>query len=602
MLNFFTDPYEDEILYSSLARYHYYSGNVSMRETLIQVFGDGNALPSIYVPCRLEYLANQLENEVYTSEYLISMHTILPYYLSFMDQKKQRQVLNAVRGNGGQRLFTLIGMAAGGICRKTGLYYCPQCAIKDIKRYGEAYFHRIHQIEGILVCDSHGCRLKEYPLAKEKLSRIEYVKFDIKNVGLEQLDYDQEIHNGNIDDKNLESKLHEVAKAARYIINHDLSKFDNGKVHENITYWLANKGYLTINGRVRQNDFCHELFNFHGERLLDVLECSFDLHLDYSWPREAVRRPDKAIHPVRYILLALFLCGSVEGLFYPSQRKKVKSLEMTNSQEIGTKERCKIYDEEWDKLLIKALEIGGSLRDIARRMDCDPKTVVKHTHMLGITNILNSNMKVYIPKDKQQEVDYSVDADDIRRYVKENPECTRTQVHKLLCRQYMRLYKHQRELLYSVLPDRGKQIPTVKEKVNWSIRDVEILEKAKKAYSRLRFTQEPIRISFSRIIKEIRYSSLRFYIDKLPMTKKFIQSITESVEDFQLRRVDYTCYQLYEQKGTFEKWEVMRIAGLKKTVSGKVLAQIERNIEELCNGKLGEENEKDNYQRLAISR
>jgi hypothetical protein len=211
-------------------------------------------------------------------------------------------------------------------------------------------------------------------------------------------------------------------------------------------------------------------------------------------------------------------------------------------------------------------------------------------------------MKVYIPKDKQQEVDYSIDADDIRRYVKENPGCTRTQVHKLLCRQYMRLYKYQRELLYSVLPDRDKQIPAVKEKVNWSIRDVEILEKVKMAYSRLWFTQEPIRISFSRIIKEIRYSSLRFYIDKLPMTKKFIQSITESVEDFQLRRVDYTCYQLYEQKRTFEKWEVIRIAGLKKTVSAKVLDQIERRIEELCNEKLGEENEKDYYQRLAISR
>ncbi len=197
MLDFFTDPYEDEILYSTIARYHYYSGNVSMRETLIQVFGDRNALPSIAVPCRLEYFVSQLVNDIYTPEYLIQMHTILPYYLPFMNKRRKERVLKTVNGSGGKGLFTLIGMAAGGICRKSGLCYCPQCAVEDMKRYGEAYFHRLHQLEGVFVCDRHGFNLKEYPVAKEKVSRIQFVRFDFKDVGLDELDGNTENQHNN---------------------------------------------------------------------------------------------------------------------------------------------------------------------------------------------------------------------------------------------------------------------------------------------------------------------------------------------------------------------------------------------------------------------
>lgn len=405
MLDFFTDPYEDEILYSTVARYHYYSGNVSMRETLIQVFGDRNALPSIAVPCRLEYFASQLVNEIYTPEYWIRMHTMLPYYLPFMDKRRKEQVLEAVNGNGGKGLFTLIGMAAGGICRKSGLYYCPQCAVEDMKRYGEAYFHRFHQLEGVFVCGRHGCSLKEYPVAKEKVSRIQFVRFDFKNVEFNDLDGHLENQYKNKDDKHLALKLHDVAKAARYIISRiDSSEFDNAKVHGNITAWLESKGYLTKKGHVRQRDFCNDLHNFYGEKFLDLLECRFEPNKDYAWPCEAVRRPGKSIHPVRYILIALFLCGNVEGLFCSINRQMTKS-EDAASREADAKRKCKLYDIEWGKRLVEVIKSGGSLRGIAREMGCDPKTVIKHAQALRVVHLLNSSMKVYMPKDKQVELD-----------------------------------------------------------------------------------------------------------------------------------------------------------------------------------------------------
>ncbi|TEB10488.1 hypothetical protein Psfp_04160 [Pelotomaculum sp. FP] len=570
---------------STIARYHYYSGNVSMRETLVQVFGDRNALPSIAVPCRLKYFAGQLENEIYTPEFWIRRHTILPYYLPFMDKRRKEQVVDAVNNNGGKRLFALIGMAAGGICRKSELYYCPQCAVEDMSWYGEAYFHRVHQLEGVFVCDKHGCSLKEYPVAKEHVSRIQFVRFDFKNIDLEELGNPENQHE-NEDEKHITLKLNDVAKAARYIINRDFTEFDNVKVHENITSWMSSKGYLTRKGHVRQRDFCHDLQNFYGLRLLELLECNIDTNKDYEWPSEAVRFPGKAIHPLRYILISLFLCGNAEGLFCSPNRQMTKSWNTTNSRGANTKGKYNLYDKEWEQRLVEAIKSVGSLRGIAREMSCDPKTVVKYADKLGIAHLLNSSMKIYVPKGKQGEADYSADADEIRQYVKENPGCTRNEVRKQLYLQYMRLYKHQRDLLYTILPEKVKQLPGGTQIVDWSVRDIETLEKAKTAYSRLLLMPEPVRISSSRLMKEMGYSSLRFYMDKLPLTKQYIENIAESVEEFQLRRVDFVCRKLYEEKGIFEKWEVMRVAGLRKTVSRRVIARIEENIEKGLAGKL----------------
>ena len=62
MLSFFTDPYPDEILYSTIARYHFYSGNVDYKDTLEEVFGSRKTIPSIEFPSHLEHLTNQLSH------------------------------------------------------------------------------------------------------------------------------------------------------------------------------------------------------------------------------------------------------------------------------------------------------------------------------------------------------------------------------------------------------------------------------------------------------------------------------------------------------------------------------------------------------------
>ena len=37
------------------------------------------------------------------------------------------------------------------------LRYCPLCFKEDKQKYGEAYWHKAHQIRGVDVCNKHGC-------------------------------------------------------------------------------------------------------------------------------------------------------------------------------------------------------------------------------------------------------------------------------------------------------------------------------------------------------------------------------------------------------------------------------------------------------------
>lgn len=68
---FFTDPYPDELLYSSFARYHKYVGNIDLLDTLEDLFGKRTIIPNLYLGSNLEYLCGELEGS-YKSDELIN--------------------------------------------------------------------------------------------------------------------------------------------------------------------------------------------------------------------------------------------------------------------------------------------------------------------------------------------------------------------------------------------------------------------------------------------------------------------------------------------------------------------------------------------------
>lgn len=82
MLTFFTNPYPDELMYSAIARYHFYSGNLDCKDTLEELFQSRSVIPSVENGSHFVILAEQLGSN-YPVETILANHTIYPYYAMF---------------------------------------------------------------------------------------------------------------------------------------------------------------------------------------------------------------------------------------------------------------------------------------------------------------------------------------------------------------------------------------------------------------------------------------------------------------------------------------------------------------------------------------
>ena len=76
MLSFFPTPYQGEVLYGIVARYHQQSGNSLSRQTLEELFGDRSAHSSVTLPTRLGTLAEQTAPFEISFDELLFGHTL----------------------------------------------------------------------------------------------------------------------------------------------------------------------------------------------------------------------------------------------------------------------------------------------------------------------------------------------------------------------------------------------------------------------------------------------------------------------------------------------------------------------------------------------
>src|SRR5690606_19839767 len=159
-----------------------YMGNLDLKDTLEEVFGSRNVIPSVGISTHLEAFVKQIGGG-YTVQEMLQKHTIFPFYAPFLSQEKKQQLIHDAAGIG-QGLYTRLGAVAGGLCRKEALYYCAECVLDDVALYGETYIHRQHQLEGIHYCGKHLLELRKYSVKKTDTSRIALIRFDHRLMNL----------------------------------------------------------------------------------------------------------------------------------------------------------------------------------------------------------------------------------------------------------------------------------------------------------------------------------------------------------------------------------------------------------------------------------
>ncbi|MCY6957426.1 TnsD family transposase [Clostridium brassicae] len=614
MIHFFTDPYKDELIYSAIARYHYYTGNVDYKDTLQELFGKRSIIPSLEIGSNIDILAKNLGDR-YTAENIIKNHTIFPFYSPFLPKDRKKELLKEIKYQDGGGLYTKLGMVAGSICKKDAIYYCACCAKKEIQEYGEPYIHREHQLQGVFICPHDAAELKKYPLDKSNCSRIEFIRLDKKLLDLRNIRL--------VDDKYYD-KLYKISKDAYYLLQTDLNNIYKEKILDRYKNLLYEKELTTTSKRIKQRELYEEFISFYDKGFLELMESNIDNDDEYNWLRVVTRNLKRTVHPIRHLLLINFLSGNIENFFNEINNEYnpfgkgpwtclnsaaehyklnvVKKLKITEDYKsrlpVGTFScecgfvysrkgpdkleedkykigRIKKFGKVWENKLREYLrEEKYGLRELARLMNCDPKTILKFDTLLS-TNYLKRHNNTIKAEEKVVESKIgTIYKEHILNTRVTNPTATRTEIRNMCKKEYMYLYRNDKKWLEDNLPLKSKSINRNK-KVDWDKRDIEFVALIKVKYKELLSKDSPIRITKSSIGKSAGILvTLEKNINKLPKTKKYLNQIIETVEEFQIRRCKKIIDTMYEKDECIRLWEIQRSAGIRSKDFEKIKSYI----------------------------
>ncbi|MCG7377354.1 TnsD family transposase [Paenibacillus sp. ACRSA] len=621
MLGHFPRFYPDELLHSVYARYHLHSGNGTLAKTARDLFGKNHMPNSIIIPSHLDlFCSNFSENTQISSQEIIHNHTLFPYFQYFLPLERVNKVIDGMRGTTSWEAILATGVAQSLVRPPEFLRFCSECAADDREMYSEAYWHRTHQLPGVNVCDKHGVRLSNSNVyMTPSKSNLKYRKwlYDLESF----LKENSLVH---VPADNLSISIQEltIAKISRFLLhNKSLCITDRDKVRSQYIFYLQRKNYLMPRGGIRLTKLRQDFELFFGRRFLSSLYCS---EYEHPWIHSAFRKSGSiCLHPLRHILLMIFLGMATEDYALSNRRLNnpygespwiclnptaehflqpvVKVCDIQRKTDgtgiIGifrcdcgfTYTRSGPDKSESDRMRYDTVREFGECfeKKLLKLRDDDNLKFNEISRILGITEKMAS---VYYKRAKNQEdlkpkmqrskglFAYYQEKNRnlwLQALVKYKGE-SRTSLAKKAGSGYVWLYKHDREWLKKNSPKKRSKKRKI---VNWTKRDQiyakKVVQTAKEIFESENY---PVRLTTSSITKRL---GTYFAFDKMPLTKKAIYSLIESVEEFQIRRIKWAARTLYSSGDRLSSNTVRKAAVLpdKRKLSSKVIQALEEHID-----------------------
>lgn len=604
---------------------------------MVDLFETESATAVIGFPNRLGKLVEQFPPDArYTAPMFIANHSLLPLFSPFLPIERVEELkISMISDRDGMGIAMKVGAMASKFPMRSFLRYCPICLQYDKEHYGEMYWHRSHQIAGINVCYKHNA----YLIRAEQNDLIGFNKqyFQTPSDMLSK----NTLLTGSLD---LQIML---AKQVHWLLNNQIQSFGLNRIHGKYATLLQENGYLTVKGTVKINDLVNAFVRTYGEEFLANLYSNFDCTCQDTWLHKLVRTPRNAQHPIRHLLFMHFLgitpeqffeheivsahpfgegpwpCLNAGALHFKEEiiLDCVITRDYKSNVPVGTFRcdcgfvysrrgpdhssidrfkigRIKAFGPIWQNALReKRDDPTRSLRSIARSMKVDVGTVKKYLH---------HDVKDYSPASMKKNLDEKV-RDQYRtewlRLIVEYPDLSVTRIRKLAPNVYTKLYRFDRAWL---LQNKTKFIlerPCL-HRVNWSVRDQEVLVKIIRTKETIALKQEtPMRLTISSIGKwSGTLSLLQKHLDKLPKTAEYLNGILETVEQFQIRRIQNVAKQIHQSNEEVLPWKIMRSAGIRSTASVNVRSAIAIEVNRYTNCTWVKIENENSNERLAVQK
>ena len=603
MLGIFPAPYPDEILYSVLCRYHIRNGSPAPMRTNLELWGKKYG-KGLFLPDDIESIAGKLRSGAgLSAESFILENTIYPFLKPFTPQGQGSALLTAMK-HGEANINNIVGFSKIWAFTLPYLRYCPECVRDDTRVYGEAYWHRLHQLPCTHVCPRHRCQIGNSRITTNMLIREFHPASLVIKPPTVELAFPSDIA----------EKLEKLADDAQWLLNNggNLGYYENtSEIYDALL--LASK-YRDRNGRTYHKQMGAAIIDYYGEEFLSLFN-AFKSGTGV-WLKILFQHDKMSNNPIHHLLLIRFLAGSAEGFFTGAYNKPDMSFHPFGVepwpcrnpscefylQDVIAKIDVKVvhgtprgifacpycgftyrrkknvpqekrragqidivdYGPLWQNRLKERLLAGMSISGAAREMHCDVRKAYELGIKLGILPEGQGPKRApYIPKGKRA----VLPMDEKQRYYRQRwisllsqyPGASR---HELLvadsqCYSWLRV--HDRDWFEANSPASKKAAPT------WTDQDEDFLGRIKPVIADMERTDNrPVRVTVSSVVKKAGISKLgeKAATGMLPKTNAFLMEHLETPEHWRKRKIVWAIDTLLNQGLNPTTKRIKRIVGI----------------------------------------
>ena len=607
-LLFFPTPYPDEILYSVLCRYWIRAGRPSPQSVAEDFYGVKRN-SSILMP---RYLGRIVSLFPVSSgmgvEFFLKHTTIFPYFRPFLTPKRA----DAYRGYlsnsmpESKSLYFSLGMGKLRYPRTNYLRFCVECWKEDLKKYGEPYWRRLHQLPGVTVCPVHHEPLMETTISVRAAGKSFYPAEERLTVQSQPC---------GVYSDGMKEKLALIASDSDWLLQNGMDCGSYEQTRAKYVQYARSLGFDSLTGRIRTKKLYDAVQDRFGAELLGLLDAS-GKNACPSWIQRIFRPYESFHHPVYYILLTELMAGSTREFFQekcpeflpfgsspwacfnpmcPGYLRDVIERYDANLKSscirarfecpicgMVYRRRCAMSKEEpcarlpkivdygplWkDRLRECLVERGLSLYATRKIMRCGLSTVKHYAVKCGFLTAEDAHFSKWKAKPSNSSPPPAMSLTETRAHyrrqwlelMERHPNAIRKELIEMAPHCYNWFWKYDWEWYNLHSP------PAKCGHFDWAEKDKQTLGQLRTAYERLvSGGGKPRRITKNALINEsVNCSILREdALNKMPETSAFLNAILESVELWQKRKIIWAIHELAEDECRPTLIEVISKAGI----------------------------------------
>lgn len=347
MISYIEGPYEDEPLFSLLARI--YGGLIgpSRAQFAQHLFGNPRLVIPFDFPCGIEALTKTIGSRVgLTAEDLIHRHTMFPIAAFLMPAELAERVKVAMRGDRAVAMNLLKWHRDPAQDGLRHLNFCAKCRAGDLRRVGHTWWRRIPQVPGVVCCPIHG-----EPLEASQFVPGQFWKFDYP-VADDAVSVRRARTPDGIDVI--------YARDVQWMLRNHPRPIDPDRLRLLYHEQLDRRGLLQ-GGQLRRTEFLHQFYSQRSEHEWAQRHLLFDPDDPSAWPAQTVK--NKANHRSfrMHLLVMRFLDLSIESIHARLETVRVPASANAQLGEDGLRAqlRKRWFDPAWTMNALKAdLGIG----------------------------------------------------------------------------------------------------------------------------------------------------------------------------------------------------------------------------------------------------